>query len=249
MAGERLPARIWLHSQLCFRWTGKCFETATSHMQSVGSHFWGTATQKEKSKNKKRNMKKLSTAIFVSILSLTVCGQNVHTITSEMWTSGSWQNSGKQTNTYDGNGYLTNNLTQLWDSPTSSYKNNSQVNYTNNGNGTIQQYILQTWDNATSSWNNSQRAIYTYFNTTGIGDEKLLSFLLFPNPSIERLNIEMAENNETTYSISDLQGKIIQKNKFLGQKTSIDISTLSPNIYLLILEQSGKKSTAKFVKK
>jgi len=107
-------------------------------------------------------MKKLSTAIFASILSLTVCGQNVHTIIYETWTSGSWQNSMKQTNTYDANSYLTNNLTQLWDSPTSSYKDNSQVNYTNNSNGTIQQYISQTWDNGTSSWNNSQRATYTY---------------------------------------------------------------------------------------
>jgi uncharacterized protein with ParB-like and HNH nuclease domain len=37
MAGERLPARFSLRSQLWFRWTGKCFETATSHMQTVDS--------------------------------------------------------------------------------------------------------------------------------------------------------------------------------------------------------------------
>jgi hypothetical protein len=35
MAGERLPARSSLRSQLLFRWTGKCFETGTSHMQTV----------------------------------------------------------------------------------------------------------------------------------------------------------------------------------------------------------------------
>ena len=39
MAGERLPARFSLRSQLWFRWTGKCFETATSHMQTVVSHL------------------------------------------------------------------------------------------------------------------------------------------------------------------------------------------------------------------
>jgi len=37
MAGERLPARLSLRSQLWFRWTGKYFETATSHMQTVHS--------------------------------------------------------------------------------------------------------------------------------------------------------------------------------------------------------------------
>ena len=35
MAGERLAERFSLRSQLWFRWTGKCFETATSHMQTV----------------------------------------------------------------------------------------------------------------------------------------------------------------------------------------------------------------------
>ena len=35
MAGELLPARFSLRSKLWFRWTGKCFETATSHMQTV----------------------------------------------------------------------------------------------------------------------------------------------------------------------------------------------------------------------
>ena len=39
MAGERLSARFSLRSQLWFRWTGKCFETATSHMQTVVAHF------------------------------------------------------------------------------------------------------------------------------------------------------------------------------------------------------------------
>ena len=32
----------------------------------------------------------------------------------ESWTAGSWQLSSKETNTYDGSGYLTNTLSQLW---------------------------------------------------------------------------------------------------------------------------------------
>ena len=38
MAGERLPARFSLRGQLWFRWTEKCFETATRHMQTVSGH-------------------------------------------------------------------------------------------------------------------------------------------------------------------------------------------------------------------
>ncbi len=39
MADKRLPARFSLRSQLWFRWTGMCFETATSHMQTVTTHL------------------------------------------------------------------------------------------------------------------------------------------------------------------------------------------------------------------
>lgn len=39
MAGERLPARFSLRSQLWVRWTGKYSETATSHMQTVRHYY------------------------------------------------------------------------------------------------------------------------------------------------------------------------------------------------------------------
>lgn len=35
MAIERLQAMFSLRSPLCFRWTGKCFEIATSPMQTA----------------------------------------------------------------------------------------------------------------------------------------------------------------------------------------------------------------------
>ena len=39
MAGKRLTARFSLRSKLWFRWKGKRFETATSHMQTVTCYF------------------------------------------------------------------------------------------------------------------------------------------------------------------------------------------------------------------
>ncbi|MBU9064580.1 hypothetical protein KSU69_03625 [Phocaeicola vulgatus] len=59
MAGERMSARFSLRSQLWFRWTGKCFETATSHMQTVSGNL------------KKKDLRIIST-IFL-ILSLSSC--------------------------------------------------------------------------------------------------------------------------------------------------------------------------------
>lgn len=84
------------------------------------------------------------------------------TVTYEGWQSGSWQNLKKYFFTYDNNGYLTYELRQNWDTPTSSFQNGLQFNYTNNENGTVQHYIEQTWNNETNSWDNSKQATYTY---------------------------------------------------------------------------------------
>jgi hypothetical protein len=86
-------------------------------------------------------MKNVITLTLSFIFSLTTYGQNILTATYENWTSGAWVNYSKQNNTYDGSGYLTYTLIQIWNSPSSSWKNNYQINYTNNGNGTVQQLI------------------------------------------------------------------------------------------------------------
>ena len=59
MAGERLTARFSLHSQVWSRLTGKCFETATSHIQTV------VTNKKEMNKTK---------YIFIFILAILLCG-------------------------------------------------------------------------------------------------------------------------------------------------------------------------------
>lgn len=82
---------------------------------------------------------------------------------SEFWISTNWQSFLKQTNTYDGNGFLTKNLSQMWDFLT-PWKNTSQILYTNNPNGTPYQTVLQYW-NGVNAWNDSNRTTHTYTAT------------------------------------------------------------------------------------
>ena len=106
-------------------------------------------------------MKKIIILSLSLVFSISIYGQNLLTLTYENWSGGAWVNYSEQTNTYDGSGYLTNQLVQLWDGSSSSWKNSSQTNYTNNVNGTIQQLIQQSWL-TTGAWSNSLRTIYTY---------------------------------------------------------------------------------------
>ena len=108
-------------------------------------------------------MKKIITLSLSLVFSLSIYGQNLLTlITYENWSGGTWVNYSEQTNTYDGSGYLTNQLDQLWDGSSSSWNNNEQFSYTNNGNGTVQQNIKQSWNPSSGTWMNSERLSYTH---------------------------------------------------------------------------------------
>ena len=60
MAGERLVSRFSLRRLLRFRWTGKCFETATSHMQNVVHNY-----RMEKPKEMKSRIRETETEICI----------------------------------------------------------------------------------------------------------------------------------------------------------------------------------------
>jgi hypothetical protein len=193
-------------------------------------------------------MKKVITLTLSFIFSLTIYGQNILTATYETGTSGTWVNQMKQINTYDGSGYLTYNLTQAWDVPSSSWISSSQINYTNNSNGTVQQYTAQYWDNSSNSWINSQRATYIYTNSTGINEANFISFHFFPNPSNDILNISLGNNSETKIEITDLQGRLLLSKLISESSAIIDIKDLPSSLYFLLLQQGNKISLVKFIK-
>jgi len=170
------------------------------------------------------------------------------TITFETYSTGSWQNYLKQSIAYDGNGYMINHMTQLWDSPSSLWKNNSQINYSNNVNGTIHQYISQNWDSPSSSWTNSIRATYTYLNSSGIFEANAFEYKVFPNPCSEKINISLTNNTETKIVITNIIGEIISFRTFYDCETSIDVKDFPPCTYFIILERNNKISVTKFIK-
>lgn len=92
-----------------------------------------------------------------------------------------------------------------------------------------------------------------YFNPSmGLEDEIIDMYYVYPNPSIDFLNISTFENNpELILKITDFQGKII-KTQIIPEDSkiiSIDLQTLSPSIYFYsIYERSILIQTNKFIK-
>jgi len=62
-----------------------------------------------------------------------------------------------------------------------------------------------------------------------------LSVVAYPNPTYEvlTLKIENYKNEELTYQLHDLQGKLLDRNLVRGSSTTINMADLTPNMYLL----------------
>lgn len=89
--------------------------------------------------------------------------------------------------------------------------------------------------------------VYRFAPTTVSTDdlEKQVEFSVFPNPTVDRVQIGGDLPQNTPYRISDVTGKIV-KSGLYQQASTIDVMDLSPGIYLISVD--GIATTQKFVK-
>ena len=83
---------------------------------------------------------------------------------------------------------------------------------------------------------------FTYDGPSSVGDEELLSLKVFPNPVIDRLNIE--NFTSPNFDIFNAQGKLVVSG--VMQDGQIDVSPLTEGIYFLQVEQGAV--TERFIK-
>ncbi len=78
----------------------------------------------------------------------------------------------------------------------------------------------------------------------------IVNFSLFPNPTEDELNIQIADNQEdkSNVLIYSIDGKLLQQTQFYGNSTSLNVQQLPQGIYLFQLKNGAKTSTKRFVK-
>ena len=165
------------------------------------------------------------------------------------WTNGSWENSMNQIYNYDAGNNLTQLLSNIWDSNSKIWKSFSQINYTNSNTGSVQQYISQIWNSTSNSWTNAQRVSYLYAITTEFVDARSLELKVFPNPCTDKIHLSLPDNTDAKIRIFDLNGKVIYENLVKVSENDINISEIKAGFYFISLEQGGKNTIAKIVKK
>jgi hypothetical protein len=81
-------------------------------------------------------------------------------------------------------------------------------------------------------------------------NENDLGFSLYPNPTIDKINIKsslLQVNSSVFFDIYDLKGSLVKKGKLLNQQ--IDVKDLKSGIYILDVKAENKKQSLKFIKK
>jgi hypothetical protein len=73
---------------------------------------------------------------------------------------------------------------------------------------------------------------------------------VYPNPATDELNVELQEQADVTYYISDITGKSLTKGEFKEVDNKIDVSKLPAGIYVLTLlsADNKKEESVKVVK-
>ena len=164
----------------------------------------------------------------------------------EVWINSAWQNSMLLTNEYDENDFLIYNLTQIWSQVAGSWQNNSRIDYENNDDGTVHQYILQNFIN---TWTNSTRATYTYLPDTGTEEITINAEIqIVPNPTRDFFKYSGKEFYEADISIYEITGKPVKEFINVTSNEILDVNSLNPGFYIVILKFSGRSFSQLLIK-
>lgn len=72
---------------------------------------------------------------------------------------------------------------------------------------------------------------------------------IYPNPASDMLNIEAQGTEAYAFQLFDLTGRLVAEQKNVAGKTSMEVSSLTPGVYMLKVIQNGKSAFKKIVVK
>ncbi|MGD2033544.1 MAG: T9SS type A sorting domain-containing protein [Bacteroidales bacterium] len=108
----------------------------------------------------------------------------------------------------------------------------------------IGQTVYQTYTEANGSVAEGVQQPYEISVVTAIKKAKgiNLSISAYPNPATDYLTLEVKEFelSELSYHLHDVQGKLLQSGKIIGNQTNIAISDLVPSTYFVKVLQENK---------
>lgn len=97
-------------------------------------------------------------------------------------------------------------------------------------------------DKTVSTWGDFNFWVFELSKTVGF-DEQELNFSVYPNPFSNTLTINAADTPFDHFQIADINGRIIHEGSLFGT-TSVDMSSLSNDLYQVVLSNKNEISRA-----
>ncbi len=141
--------------------------------------------------------------------------------------------------TYDVSGKEIEEISYSWDKDLSIWIPGSKVMWYYNKDDQLNIEVYFEWNSDSSEWELIHKRFFTYRQGYITRVPKLIpeTIFLFPNPVHSDLYITGLKE-PVKCSIYTIQGKLVMEKTVLSQ--SIDLSTLSPGIHIVILRKDGK---------
>src|SRR5690554_941504 len=159
-----------------------------------------------------------------------------------------WLTYGRDIYTYNSDNSLLTIVNSSYVSSVNEWFDYKKMDYIQNTDGTLHQIITQVIVN-TNEWRNNVRETWSYGGTSHTSTTDLLDVAVYPNPSSKDVHIQLTKNaGLSTYSLIDLNGKIIGKDFFYGSNTRLNIDNLSKGIYILEIQSDGKTGIIKLIR-
>lgn len=90
--------------------------------------------------------------------------------------------------------------------------------------------------------------VNTYVAPNGIDEISVSGLMIYPNPANEVLYIQNL-NGGSQYVVMDISGKVVLNQNSVSMNSSIDISNLTPGVYILQSISTGSIQNVKFIKR
>ncbi|MFH6995561.1 M4 family metallopeptidase [Flavobacterium sp. FlaQc-48] len=119
----------------------------------------------------------------------------------------------------------------------------------------VEKSVITIWEGNYSlqvTNNNGCNSISAPFDSKGMLVGKITNpFRAFPNPAVDTVNIFLADKveGETQIKIYGMDGKAVLSKTYASMPSNINVSGLSPGVYILECNVQGKKYTTKMIKK
>jgi len=166
----------------------------------------------------------------------------------EFFADGNWYPENRNLTEYDFKGNLINEKQEfyfdetwtisVWQTQDNSYDEQDR----------LIEKVNYYWDSELSEMVNSTRVLYFYDQIVSTTEHDA-SFRIFPNPAVDYLVVETANNQPSELIIYSIQGQLL-KRQFIQQTEVISVDELHSGVYILevVSKADDKKSTVKFIK-